>query len=76
MTDDGYDLDRALETATQRTKEAEADFVSRPPEDPEALAGAVEVEQRAEELAILSDEALNDRLPPTGSGDPADDRDR
>jgi hypothetical protein len=39
------------------------------PDAPDALLQAEEVERRAEELAILSDEALHDRLPPTGNGD-------
>jgi hypothetical protein len=29
MTDDGYDIDAALETATERTKAAEAEFVGK-----------------------------------------------
>ena len=70
MTDDGYDIDSALETATKRTKAAELDFVEKSPEDPEAVARAAEVERRAEEQAILADEALADRVPPTGSGEP------
>jgi hypothetical protein len=70
MTDDGYDIDSALETATKRTRAAELDFMKEPPEGPEAVARAAEVERRAEEQAILADEALEDRIPPTGSGSP------
>ena len=70
MTDDGYDIDSALETATERTKAAELDFVEKSPEGAGAVARAAEVERRAEEQAILADEALGDRVPPTVSGEP------
>ncbi len=67
MTDDGYDLDAALETAAERTKAAERES-SASPRDADASASDPAVEPQE----VLSDEALADRVPPRGAGDNRD----
>jgi hypothetical protein len=60
MTDDGYDLDAAIETAAERTKGVER--------EPKGDGPDADVDPQA----VLSDEGLADRLPPRGAGDNRD----
>ena len=46
--------DRAIETATDRTKAAEDEFLKTPLTDEAAILRAAEVERRAEDLAALA----------------------
>ena len=50
-------VEEALEIATTRTVVAELEYVVTPPESGEAVDRAAKVERRAEDLALLADEA-------------------
>ena len=50
-------VDEAVEIATTRTVVAELEYVVTPPESGEAVDRAAKVERRAEDLALLADEA-------------------
>ncbi len=50
-------LDHAIETAAERTREAEERLLQTPLEDPEIVVGAHEVERRAEDLDVLAGDA-------------------
>lgn len=50
-------VDEAVEIATSRTVIAELEYVVTPPETGEAAERAAKVERRAEDLAVLADEA-------------------
>ena len=56
--------DRAIETATHRTKAAEDEFLETPATDEAAVVRAAEVERRAEDLAVLTADPSEDE-PPT-----------
>lgn len=56
--------DRAIETATNRTKAAEDEYLQTPLTDDAALGRAAKVERRAEDLAELAADPSEDELPP------------
>ncbi len=56
--------DRAIETATDRTKAAEDEFLETPVTDEAAVVRAAKVERRADDLAILTADPSEDD-PPT-----------
>jgi hypothetical protein len=56
-------IDRAVETATHRTRTAEDDYLETPIEDADALRRAAEVERRAEDLAVLTGDPPDDAQP-------------
>jgi hypothetical protein len=53
-------VERAIETATDRTKAAERDFLETPPTDETAVTRAAKVERRAEDLAELAADPPDD----------------
>jgi hypothetical protein len=56
--------DRAIETATNRTKSAEDEYLRTPATDEAAVGRAAKVERRAEDLAALAgDPPEDDPLP-------------
>ena len=55
--------DRAIETATDRTKSAEEEFLETPPRDEGSLVRAAEVEHRAHDLATLANDPPEDDPP-------------
>ena len=66
MSDERRGLaDRAIETATDRTKAAEDEFLKTPLTDDAALGRAAKVERRAEDLAELAADPSEDEPPPT-----------
>ncbi len=58
--------DRAIETATDRTKTAEDEFLKTPVTDEAAIVRAAKVERRAEDLAALAADPPEDE-PPTSA---------
>jgi uncharacterized membrane protein YdbT with pleckstrin-like domain len=58
--------DRAIETATDRTKSAEAEYLETPASDDNAVVRAAKVERRADDLATLASDPPEDD-PPSGS---------
>ena len=56
--------DRAIETATDRTKAAEDEFLKTPLTDDAALGRAAKVERRAEDLAALAADPVEEEPPP------------
>lgn len=65
MTDERPGLtDRAIETATNRTKAAEDEYLQTPQMDDAALGRAAKVERRAEDLAELAADPSEDEPPP------------
>jgi uncharacterized membrane protein YdbT with pleckstrin-like domain len=58
--------DRAIETATDRTKSAEAEYLETPASDDNAVVRAAKVERRADDLATLASDPPEDD-PPGGS---------
>jgi hypothetical protein len=69
-TRNDYRIDDAVELAARRTAEAQHHFVAVPPVVREALARVVVVERRAEDLAVLTDEAEHEVMesPPRATG--------
>ncbi len=55
--------DRAIETATNRTKSAEDEYLQTPATDEAAVGRAVEVERRADDLATLTGDPAEDDRP-------------
>ena len=53
-------LDDAIELATHRTRDAQQAFLEVPPEDEEAIPRVITVEQRADDLETLANEAAED----------------
>lgn len=65
MTDERRGLaDRAIETATDRTKAAEDEYLETPATDDAAIGRAAKVERRAEDLAALAADPSEDEPPP------------
>jgi hypothetical protein len=62
MNNDPRLIDDALETATERTKSAQEDFVETPPVDEEAVMKAAKVRRRAEDLSILAEDAVDGEI--------------
>jgi len=61
MTDEGpRPTDRAIETATNRTKAAEDEYLQTPATDDSAIGRAAKVERRADDLATLTADASED----------------
>jgi uncharacterized membrane protein YdbT with pleckstrin-like domain len=58
--------DRAIETATDRTKSAEEEYLETPASDDNAVVRAAKVERRADDLATLANDPPEDD-PPSGS---------
>jgi hypothetical protein len=58
--------DRAIETATDRTKSAEEEYLETPASDDIAVDRAAKVERRADDLATLASDPPEDD-PPRGS---------
>ena len=58
--------DRAIETATDRTKSAEEEYLETPLSDDIAVVRAAKVERRADDLATLAGDPPEDD-PPRGS---------
>lgn len=56
--------DRAIETATDRTKAAEDEYLETPATDDAAIGRAAKVERRAEDLAALAADPSEDEPPP------------
>ncbi len=56
--------DHAIEIATDRTKSAEEEFLDTPPTEEASIVRAAEVERRADDLATLASDPLEDELPP------------
>ncbi len=56
--------DRAIETATDRTKSAEEEYLETPASDEGAIVRAAEVERRADDLATLASDPPEEDLPP------------
>ena len=52
-------LDHAIETAAERAREAEERLLQTPPDAPEAVTQAREVDRRAEDLDELASEAVD-----------------
>jgi hypothetical protein len=64
MTDERDALtDRAIETATDRTKTAEDDYLETAATDDDSLGRAAEVERRAEDLAVLAADPAEEHPP-------------
>lgn len=57
--------DHAIETATDRTKAAEDEFLKTPVTDQTATVRAAKVERRAEDLAALAADPSEDEPPPS-----------
>jgi hypothetical protein len=57
-------MDRAIETATNRTKAAEDEYLQTPLTDDAAIGRAAKVERRAEDLAALAADPAEDEPPP------------
>ena len=57
--------DRAIETATDRTRSAEEEFLETPPTEEGSIVSATEVEHRADDLAILASDPPEDDPPKT-----------
>jgi hypothetical protein len=65
MTDEGPGpTDRAIETATKRTKAAEDEYLETHPSEDVAPGRAAKVERRAEDLAALAADPSEDEPPP------------
>lgn len=65
MTDERRGLaDSAIETATDRTKAAEDEYLETPATDDAAIGRAAKVERRAEDLAALAADPSEDEPPP------------
>jgi hypothetical protein len=56
-------LDHAIETAAERAREAEERLLEKPTESPEIVADARTVEQRAEDLKELTEDARQEAEP-------------
>ena len=56
--------DRAIETATNRTKAAEDEYLQTPLTDDAALGRAAKVQRRAEDLAELAADPVEEEPPP------------
>jgi uncharacterized membrane protein YdbT with pleckstrin-like domain len=66
MTERGRNTaDRAIETATDRTKSAEEEFLETPASDDSAVDRAAKVERRADDLATLASDPPEDDPPKT-----------
>ena len=64
MTGERRDVaDRAIETATDRTLAAKDEFLKTPLTDQAPIGRAAEVERRAEDLAALAADPLDDAPP-------------
>jgi hypothetical protein len=61
MDDETRDLDEAVETATDRTQQAQLEFLQSAEDRPDAVHRALKVERRAEDLAVLAEDDA-DRL--------------
>ena len=57
--------DRAIETATDRTKSAEDEYLETPASDDLAVVRAAKVERRADDLATLASDPPEDDPPKT-----------
>ena len=57
--------DRAIETATDRTKSAEDEYLETPASDDIAVVRAAKVERRADDLATLASDPPEDDQPET-----------
>jgi hypothetical protein len=57
--------DRAIKTATDRTKSAEEEFLETPPSEEGSIVRAAEVERRADDLATLASDPPEDEPPKT-----------
>jgi len=57
--------DRAIETATERTRSAEEEFLETPPAEEGSIVRAAEVERRADDLATLAGDPPEDDPPKT-----------
>ena len=57
MHEDRETIEEALETAVDRTREAEQRFIEEPRGTPKAVERAYDVEQRAEEVEELATDA-------------------
>jgi hypothetical protein len=55
--------DRAIETATDRTKSAEEEYLETPANDDSAVVRAAKVERRADDLATLASDPPEDDPP-------------
>jgi hypothetical protein len=55
--------DRAIETATDRTRSAEEEFLETPATDEGSIVRAAEVERRADDLATLAGDPPEDDPP-------------
>jgi uncharacterized membrane protein YdbT with pleckstrin-like domain len=65
MSDERRGLaERAIETATDRTKSAEDEYLKTPLTDDAALGRAAKVERRAEDLAELTADPVEEEPPP------------
>jgi len=58
--------DRAIETATDRTRSAEEEYLETPATDEGSIVRAAKVERRADDLATLASDPPEDD-PPRGS---------
>jgi hypothetical protein len=56
-------LDQAIETAVERTREAEERLIEKPIESPDIVIEAHTVERRAEDLTELASDAARDAEP-------------
>jgi hypothetical protein len=57
--------DRAIETATDRTRSAEEEYLETPASDDTAVVRAAKVERRADDLATLASDPPEDDPPKT-----------
>lgn len=66
MTERGRNtVDRAIETATDRTRSAEEEYLETPASDDGAVDRAAKVERRADDLATLASDPPEDDPPKT-----------